>query len=126
MEESIDIPDPDEIQDLGSARVLLKLVLKTAEHQTQTIARLTETIEALTQKISELERALFGKKSERVVPVGREITSGRSDATAPRSWWSSILLPTCASSVACRSKTPLSSPTKSAKNTNTSRQGRAS
>ena len=82
MEESIDIPDLDEIQDLGSAKVLLKLLLKTAEHQTQTIDRLTETINALTQEIAELKRALFGKKSERVVPVDREIRKkSREDET---------------------------------------------
>ena len=73
MEESIDIPDLDEIQDLGSAKVLLKLVLKTAEHQTQTI----------TQKIAELERSLFGKKSERVVPVDKEIRQKQREEETP-------------------------------------------
>lgn len=83
MEESIDIPDLDEIQDLGSAKILLKLLLKTAEHQTQTIHGLTETINALTQEISELKRALFGQKSERVVPVDREIHKKAREEETP-------------------------------------------
>lgn len=73
MEESFEIPDLDEIQDLGSAKFLLKLLLKSSEQQAQTITKLSTTIEQLRHELAEVSRALFGQKSERVVPIDREI-----------------------------------------------------
>ena len=66
MEESFEIPDLDEIQDLGSAKFLLKILLKSNQ-------QLLDTTEKLRQEVAQLSRALFGKKSERVVPIDREI-----------------------------------------------------
>lgn len=90
MEQRFEIPEVDEIQDLGSARLVLKLMLKTAEQQTATIERLTSTIEGqtatiedLTHEIAELKRALFGQKSERVVPVDREIAEKQRETETP-------------------------------------------
>ena len=90
MEESIDIPDPDEIQDLASAKIILKFLSgaaaqqsQTIEQQTATIEQLTETIELLRHEISDLKRALFGQKSERVVPVDREIKRKKRKEETP-------------------------------------------
>jgi transposase len=76
MEESIDIPDLDDVQDLATAKFLLKYVVKALDAQTR-------TIEALTQEIAELKRALFGKKSERVVPIEREIRQKEREQETP-------------------------------------------
>lgn len=73
MEERIDIPDPDAIDDLATARFLLRTLVATAEAQAATIGVLSETIESLRHEIAELRRALFGQKRERVEPVEREI-----------------------------------------------------
>lgn len=83
MEERIDIPDLDAVQDLGTAKFLLKYIVAAAESQSKTIEKLTLTIEQLTQKITELERALFGQKSERVVPVDREIAKKQRETETP-------------------------------------------
>lgn len=97
MQERFEIPELDAIQDLGSAKVLLKVVLAAAEQQTATIDRLTSTIEGqtatiegqtatieeLTHEIAELKRALFGKKSERVVPIDREIAKKQRETETP-------------------------------------------
>ncbi len=66
MEEVIDIPELDEVNDLATAKFLLKHVVRALEAQTQ-------TLEVLRHEIADLKRALFGQKSERVVPVDREI-----------------------------------------------------
>ncbi|MEZ4461423.1 MAG: IS66 family transposase [bacterium] len=83
MEESFEIPDLDEIQDLGSAKFLLKLLLKSSEQQAQTIAKLSATIEQLRHELAEVSRALFGQKSERVVPIDREIARRKRDSETP-------------------------------------------
>ena len=86
MEERIDITSLDE----AGAKMLLQVLLANAEqqratieHQTATITHLTETIEGLTQKVSDLERSPFGQKTERVVPVDREIAKKRRETETP-------------------------------------------
>lgn len=76
MEETFDIPDLDEIQDLGSAKFLLKILLKSNQ-------QLLETTEKLRQEVAQLSRALFGQKSERVTPIDREIAKRVRDAETP-------------------------------------------
>lgn len=83
MEESIDIPDLDMVQDLATAKFLLKYVVAAAENQSRTIEQLTVTIETLTHEIAGLKRALFGKKAERVVPVDREIAKKQRETETP-------------------------------------------
>lgn len=80
MEEKIDIPDLDQVQDLATARFLLKHLSAAADAQAATNRELSATIEGLRQELAELRRALFGQKSERVVPVEREIRKRRRDA----------------------------------------------
>ena len=76
MEDSIDIPELDDVQDLATAKFVLKYVIQALEAQTR-------TIEALTHEISDLKRALFGQKSERVVPVDREIAKKKRTEETP-------------------------------------------
>jgi transposase len=83
MEESIDIPDLDAVQDLATAKFLLKHLVAAAEGQARTIEQLTETIELLRHEIADLKRALFGQKSERVVPVDREIARKKRKEETP-------------------------------------------
>lgn len=87
MEESFEIPDIDQIKDLGFAKFLLRILMQSlnqqaeaaeqaaeaAKQQAATNTQLLETVASLTHEVSELQRALFGQKSERVVPVDREI-----------------------------------------------------
>ena len=84
MEERIDIPDLDEITDLGSAKFLLGHLSRALqqqhgqiEQQSTLIRTLQETIEALRHDIAELSRSHHGQKSERVVPVDRELRKER-------------------------------------------------
>lgn len=83
MEEELDIPDLDSVQDLATAKFLLKHIVAAAENQSKTIEQLTRTIETLTHEISELKRALFGQKSERVVPIDREIAKKQRETETP-------------------------------------------
>jgi transposase len=83
MEESFDIPDLDQINDLGSAKFMLGLLLKSSNQQAQTISNLSATIDQLRHELAEMSRALFGQKSERVVPVDREIARRVRAAETP-------------------------------------------
>ena len=77
MQEKIDIPDLDQINDLATAKFLLKHVVAALEAQTRALEAQTQTIEQLRLELSELKRSLFGQKSERVVPIDREISRHR-------------------------------------------------
>ena len=83
MEENIDIPDLEQIHDLATAKFLLKHVVAALEAQTRALEAQTRTIEELRHEIGELKRALFGKKSERVVPVEREISARQRREETP-------------------------------------------
>lgn len=83
MEEKLDIPDLDAVQDLATAKFLLKYIVAAAENQARALEAQTRTIEALTHEIAELKRALFGQKSERVVPVDREIAKKQRETETP-------------------------------------------
>lgn len=81
-----DLPDVDEIQDLSTARSLLKQLyllikplqstnesLQTAIEQLQeTIARQTDVLEQQRAEIAELRRMLFGQRSEKIPPLEQE------------------------------------------------------
>jgi len=81
-----DLPDVDEIQDLSTARSLLKQLytlikplqttnesLRSAIEQLQeTIARQTEVLQQIRQENAELRRMLFGKRSEKIPPLEQE------------------------------------------------------
>jgi len=73
MEEHIDIPEIDQVTDLATAKFLLTHVVRALDAQ-------TAVMEQLRQEIAELKRALFGQKSERVVPVDREIAARKRAA----------------------------------------------
>jgi transposase len=84
MEERIDIPDPstiDAVEDLGSARALLKQLLMMLTTLQTLIQTLQQTIDEQRQEIEELKRSLFGQKRERVVmpPVGKQRKQARSE-----------------------------------------------
>lgn len=83
MEESIDIPDLDHVQDLATAKFLLKHIVAAAESQAATNRQLVETIELLRHEIGDLKRALFGTKSERVVPINRELRKKQRETETP-------------------------------------------
>ena len=97
MDESVDIPDLEDVQDLATAKFLLKYVVRALESQTQTLESQTQTLESQTQtlesqtqtmellrdEIADLKRALFGQKSERVMPVNREITKRKRANETP-------------------------------------------
>jgi len=76
MKEVIDIPDLDEINDLGSAKVLLRYLLKTIE-------QMHETLEGLRHEIGESNRALFGQKSERVPDLKRDLNASQKKKETP-------------------------------------------
>lgn len=76
---SDDFPDVDEIQDLSTARVLLKqlyAVLKplqtTIDQLQETIAHQTQILEQLRLENAEQRRMLFGQRSEKIPPLERE------------------------------------------------------
>jgi transposase len=50
---------------------------QTIEQQTQTIEQQTQTIEEKNEEIDQLKQMLFGKKSEKVIPVDREVKKRR-------------------------------------------------
>jgi len=83
MEESFDIPDLDSVQDLATAKFLLEIVSRAAAQQSETIAQLTATIELLREELAEFKRALLGPKTERVVPVDREIRKKARENETP-------------------------------------------
>lgn len=76
MKDVIDIPDLDEINDLGSAKVLMKYLIKTIE-------QLHETLEALRHELTASNRALFGQKSERVPDLKRDLQASKKKKETP-------------------------------------------
>lgn len=83
MDEVIEIPDLEEIKDLGTAKLLLKYISQAADQQARTNQQLLETIEALRHEISELKRALFGQKSERVPDLKRDLNASQKKKETP-------------------------------------------
>jgi len=81
-----ELPDVDEIQDLSTARSLLKQLyalikpLQTTNEQLQgaveqlrdTISRQTEILEQQRVELAELRRMMFGKRSEKIPPLEQE------------------------------------------------------
>lgn len=83
MEDVIEIPKLDEIKDLGTAKLLLQYISQAADQQAKTNQQLLETIEALRHEISELKRALFGQKSERVPDLKRDLQASQKEKETP-------------------------------------------
>ena len=76
--------DLDELTDVAAMRAMLKQLVemgrsaqKTIEQQTKSIDKLTETIELKDDRIRQLEQMLFGKKSEKLVTVDRQVKKRR-------------------------------------------------
>jgi len=76
--------DLDELTDVAVMRAMLKQLVemgrsaqKTIEQQTKSIDKLTETIELKDDRIRQLEQMLFGKKSEKLVTVDRQVKKRR-------------------------------------------------
>lgn len=87
-----DLPeDISEMTDIGAMRTMLAQLVEmahrsqesidkltsTIEQQTQTIEQQTQTIKQKDEEISQLKQLLFGKKSEKVIPVDREVKKRR-------------------------------------------------
>lgn len=91
-----DLPDVDEIQDLSTARSLLKQLyslikplqttnesLQSAIEQLQeTIARQTDILEQQRAELAELRRMMFGKRSEKIPPLEQEARRRTKKGTA--------------------------------------------
>ena len=73
-----ELPDIDHIED-PQARVLLQLFKVMLEDQRALNARLTSALEAQQARLDELTRLLYGPKSERVIPVDRELAKRQED-----------------------------------------------
>ncbi len=85
-----ELPDVDEIKDLSTARALLKQLymlikpLQTTNEQLQgaieqlqgTIAHQTEILDQQRAELAELRRMMFGKRSEVMPPMQRELRKG--------------------------------------------------
>lgn len=83
--------DLSELTDVGAMRTMLEQLVEmvkrsqqSIDKQTQTIEQLTQTIEQQTQtielkddEIKQLKQMLFGKKSEKIVPVDHQIKKRR-------------------------------------------------
>jgi transposase len=88
-----ELPDVDEIKDLSTARSLLKQLytlikpLQTTneslqnaiEQLRQTIGHQTEILDQQRAELAELRRMMFGKRSEVMPPLKRELSRGTSD-----------------------------------------------
>ena len=76
--------DLDELTDIEAMRALLTQLVEMVKRNQESIDRLTRTIEQLERtielkddRIRQLEQMLFGKKSEKMVPVDRQVKSRR-------------------------------------------------
>jgi len=70
-----DLPDIDAIDDAASLRVLLKQIISLLKN-------LQATVDRKDAEIAELRRLLFGKKSERMPPMDREVKRKRGKTAA--------------------------------------------
>jgi transposase len=84
-----ELPDIDAIDDASSLRALLKQLIgtirslqSTTENLQATVTKQTETIERKDAENAELRRLLFGKKSERMPPLQREVKKRRKKKSA--------------------------------------------
>ena len=82
--EIIELPDPDEINDIETMRVLVKHLIAAVQSQQSTIEQLRNSIEKKDAEIAELKRMLFGKKSERMTGVDEEIKKRRKKNAGAR------------------------------------------
>ena len=76
--------DLSEISDIKALRAMMSQLIEfaksnqvTIEQQTKSIEKLTQTIEQKDDEIRLLKKMLFGKKSERIVPVDKEVKRRR-------------------------------------------------
>ncbi|MCP4684074.1 MAG: IS66 family transposase [bacterium] len=73
-----DLPkDLDEMTDIGAMRALLTQLVEAVRRNQESIDKLTRTIEQKDEEIGQLKQMLFGKKSEKVIPVDREVKRRR-------------------------------------------------
>jgi len=70
-----DLPDIDAIDDAASLRVLLKQIISLLKD-------LQATVDRKDAEIAELRRLLFGKKSERIPPLEREVKRRRKSTAS--------------------------------------------
>ena len=83
--------DIDRMTDVAMMRTMLEQLVemgkssqKSIEKLTQTIEQLQETIELKDAEIANLKRMLFGKKSERISPIDREVKKRRKKDDAKK------------------------------------------
>jgi transposase len=83
--------DLDNVSDIEALRAMMSQLIVTIEQQTKSIEKLSQTIEQQTQTIEQqtqtielkddeirlLKKMLFGNKSERIVPVDKEVKRRR-------------------------------------------------
>jgi len=69
--------DLSEISDIKAMRVMMSQLIVTLEQQTKSIDKLTQIIELKDDEIKLLRKMVFGKKSERIVPIDKEVKRRR-------------------------------------------------
>ena len=69
--------DLSEISDIKAMRVMMSQLIVTIEQQTKSIDKLTQIIELKDDEIKLLRKMVFGKKSERIVPIDKEVKRRR-------------------------------------------------
>jgi len=76
--------DLSKLTDVGAMRAMLEQLVETVKRSQESIDKLTATIEQLKEtielkddRIRQLEQMLFGKKSEKLIPVDRQVKKRR-------------------------------------------------
>jgi transposase len=76
--------DLSKLTDVGAMRAMLEQLVEMVKSNQESINKLTQTIEQLNQtielkdeEINQLKQMLFGKKSEKIIPIDREVKKRR-------------------------------------------------